>query len=83
MIQAIVPDVKLKSYLESRPELSLNSLRQVLKTHFIEKDATELYHALTCAVQEPKKKPVQFLIRTMDHRQKELSASDRAKVGLK
>ncbi|XP_030590038.1 uncharacterized protein LOC115783375 [Archocentrus centrarchus] len=83
VIQAIVPDVKLKSYLESRSELSLNSLRQVLRTHFIDKDATELYHSLTRAVQESKETPVQFLIRAMDLRQKVLTASDRAKAGLK
>lgn len=29
-------------YLESRQKLSLSSLRQVLRTHLIEKDATEL-----------------------------------------
>jgi len=83
VIQLIAPEVKLKSYLESRQELSLSSLRQVLRTHFIEKDATELYHSLTRAVQEPKETPVQFLIRTMDIRQKVLFASERAKVGLK
>lgn len=83
VIQAIAPDVKLKSYLESRTELTLHSLRQVLRTHFIEKDSTELYHALTQAVQEPKETPVQFLIRAMDLRQKVLFASERAKAGLK
>ena len=83
VIQSIAPEVKLKSYLESRQKLSLSSLRQVLRTHFIEKDATELYHSLTRAVQEPKETPVQFLIRTMDLRQKVLFASERAKVGLK
>lgn len=83
MIQAIEPDVKVNSYLESRAELTLNSLRQVLRTHFVEKDATELYHALTQAVQEPKETPVQFLICAMDLRQKVLFASERAKAGLK
>lgn len=83
VIQSIAPEVKLKSYLESRQKLSLSSLRQVLRTHFIEKDATELYHSLTRAVQEPKETPAQFLIRTMDLRQKVLFVSERAKVGLK
>lgn len=75
--------VKLKCYLESRQKLSLSSLRQVLRTHFIEKDATELYHSLTRAVQEPKETPMQFLICTMDLRQKVLFASERAKIGFK
>lgn len=48
VIQAIVPGTKLKSYLESRVDLTLQALRQILRTHYIEKDATELYHSLTC-----------------------------------
>lgn len=83
VIQAITPVVKLKSYLESRQELSLSSLKQVLRTHFIEKDARELYHTLTHAVQDIKETPLQFVIRTMDLRQKVLFASERAKVGMK
>ncbi len=82
MIQSISPEVKLKSYLESRICLLLSSLRQVPRTHFTEKDATELFHLLTHAVQEPKEMPVQFLIRTMDLRQKVMFASERAKVEL-
>lgn len=47
VIQAIAPGTKLKSYVESRVDLTLQALRQVLRTHYIEKDATELYHSLT------------------------------------
>ncbi len=56
VIQAIAPGTRLKSYLESRVDLTLPALRQILRTHYIEKDATELYHSLTCAVQEPKER---------------------------
>ncbi len=52
VIQAIAPGTKLKSYLESRIDLTLQALRQILWTHYIEKDATELYHSLTRAAQE-------------------------------
>lgn len=62
IIQAIAPGTKLKSYLESRVDLTLEALRQLLRTHYIEKDATELYHSLTRVVQEPRETPIQFLV---------------------
>lgn len=83
VIQAIVPGTKLKSYLESRVDLTLQALRQILRTHYIEKDATELYHSLTRAVQEPRETPIQFLVRAMDLRQQILFASERVESGLK
>lgn len=83
VIQAIVPGTKLKSYLESRVDLTLQALRQILRTHYIEKDATELYHSLTHAVQESRESPIQFLMRAMDLRQQIVLASERVKSGLK
>lgn len=83
VIQAIIPGVSLRSYLESRTDLTLPALKQILRAHFVEKDATELYHSLTCAVQEPKETPIQFLVRAMDLRQRILSASENVKTGLK
>ncbi|CAI5672713.1 unnamed protein product [Oreochromis niloticus] len=83
IIQAITPGTKLKSYLESRVDLTLQALRQILRTHYIEKDATELYHSLTRAVQEPKETPIQFLMRAMDLRQQLVLASERVQSGLK
>ncbi len=83
VIQAIAPGTRLKSYLESRVDLTLPALRQILRTHYIEKDATELYHSLTCAVQEPKETPIQFVVRAMDLRQQITFASERVKSGLK
>lgn len=83
VIQAIAPGTKLKSYLESRVDLSLQALRQILRTHYIEKDATDLYHSLTRAVQDSKETPIQFLVRAMDLRQQIVFASERVKSGLK
>lgn len=83
VIQAIIPGTKLRSYLESREDLSLQSLKQILRTHFVEKDATELYHSLTRAAQEPRETPVQFLVRVMDLRQQIHFASERTDSGLK
>lgn len=83
VIQVIGPGTKLKSYLESWIDLTLQALRQILQTHYIEKDATELYHSLTRAVQEPKETPIQFLMLAMDLRQQIVLASDKVKSGLK
>ncbi|KAL7842136.1 hypothetical protein SRHO_G00238250 [Serrasalmus rhombeus] len=83
VIQAIAPGTKLKSYLESRVDLTLHDLRKILRTHYIEKDATELYHSLVRAVQEPKETPIQFLVRAMDLRQQIAFASERVQSGLK
>uniref|UniRef100_A0A8C1WAH7 Gypsy retrotransposon integrase-like protein 1 n=1 Tax=Cyprinus carpio TaxID=7962 RepID=A0A8C1WAH7_CYPCA len=83
VIQAIIPGVNLRSYLESRTDLTLPVLKQILRAHFIEKDPTELYHSLTRAVQEPKETPIQFLVRAMDLRQRVLSASENVKTGLR
>ncbi len=73
----------MRSYLESRTDLTLPVFKQILRAHFIEKDATELYHSLTRAVQEPKEMAIQFLVRAMDLRQRILSASENVKTGLK
>lgn len=61
VIQAIISGVSLRSYLESRTDLTLPVLKHILRAHFIEKDATQLYHSLTHAVQDPKETPIQFL----------------------
>ncbi len=73
----------MRSYLESRTDLTLPVLKQIIRAHFIEKDATELYHSFTRAIQEPKETPIQFLFRAMDFRQRILSASENVKTGLK
>lgn len=42
VIRAISPGLKLRSYLEGKEDLTLTSLRQVLKAHYAETDATVL-----------------------------------------
>lgn len=80
VVEAVIHAIlgtKLKSYLERRVDLTLQALRQILQTQYIEKDATELYHLLTRAVQEPKETPIQFLLRAMDLRQQIFLTSER------
>ena len=74
-IKAIEPGSKLRFYLESKPDLTFPVLRKILRSHFGEPSATELYRQLNSAVQEPRETPQQFLVRVIDLRQKIIFAS--------
>lgn len=65
----------IRANLEGKSDLSLPTLRRILRSHYQEKSATELYKQLTTEVQVNKETPQNFLIRVMDLRQKILFAS--------
>ena len=75
--------MQLRSYLETISNLTLPRLRAILRSHFQEKSATELYQQLTTIVQSPEESPQSFLIRALDLRQKVLFASKEAGVMIK
>lgn len=83
VIRAITPGLQLHSYLEGKDKLTLPALRRILRCHYQERGATELYKQLTSEVQNSKETPQNFLIRTMDLRQKILFASQEADSSLK
>ena len=83
VIRSIIPGMGLRSYLEGKANLTLPTLRRILRSHYQEKSATELYKQLTSEVQGIKEMPQNFLIRTFDLRQKILFASQEAESGLK
>ena len=83
VIRAIAPGLQLRSYLEGKTNLTLPTLRRILRSHFQEKGATELYKQLTSEVQSSKETPQNFLIRALDLRQKILFASQEAESGLR
>ncbi len=83
VVRAVNPGLKLRSYLEGKRDLTLATLRQILRTHYAEKDATVLYQQLTKAVQGTGESALDFLVRVLDLRQKVLFASERAQSGLK
>ncbi len=58
-------------------------LRRILRFHYQEKTATELYKQLTTEVQHPRETPQSFLIRALDLRQKFQFASQENDSGLK
>ena len=72
---AVSPTLKLRSYLESIKQLGLGEVRQILRSHYREKSATEAYQALTNMVQEPSESPLDFLMRGLKLRQHILLAS--------
>ncbi|KAI3374141.1 hypothetical protein L3Q82_005996 [Scortum barcoo] len=83
VIRAVNPGLKLRSYLEGKTDLTLVILRQILRAHYAEQDATVLYQQLTKAVQETNETALDFLIRVLDLRQKVLFTSEHAQSGLK
>lgn len=83
VIRAITPGLQLRSYLEGKSDLTLPALRRILRSHYQERGATELYKQLTSEVQSGKETPQNFLLRAMDLRQKILFASQEDESGLK
>ena len=70
VIRAISLHSSLRSYVETRKDLSLPKLRKILRVHYREKSAPELYQNLATIFQEPKETPQQFLLRSLDLRNK-------------
>ena len=62
--------LKLRSYVETLKDLSLPKFRKILRVHYREKSASELYQTLATIFQDPKETPQQFLLRSLDLRNK-------------
>lgn len=69
VVRAINPGMQLRRYLEGLENLTLPHLRRILRSHYQEKSATELYWQLSTLVQEPQEGLQSFLIRALDTRQ--------------
>ena len=76
VINTVSPQLHLRSYLEGMKNLKLQELRQILRSHYCEKSATEAYQELTNIVQEPNETPINFLMRALRTRQQILLASE-------
>ena len=83
VVRAVQPGLQLRSYLENMTELTLPRLRKILRFHFHEKNATELYQLLTNITQQPNEDPQSFLMRVLTIRQKVISASKESGSGIK
>ena len=82
VIKAVSPGLKMRSYLEGKTDMTLYTLGHILRTHYAEKDATQMYHKLTKATQDPGESALDFLVRVFDMKQKVLLASARAQSGI-
>ena len=65
---SIAPQNFLRSYIENErlKDLTLAKLRKILRLHFREKSAPEVYKELSVICQSPKESPQKFLFRTLD-----------------
>ena len=70
VIRAISLHSSLRSYVETLSNLSLPKLRKILRVHYREKSASELYQQLATIFQHPKETAQQFLLRALDLRNK-------------
>lgn len=83
VIRSIQAGLQLRSYLEGLSGLTLPKLRKILRFHFQEKSATELYQLLANISQLPKEDPQSFLIRALTIRQKIVFASQESDSKIK
>ena len=71
VIRAISPHSSLRSYVETISDLSLAKLRRILRVHYREKTASEVYQQLATVCQQSSgESPQQFLLRALDLRNK-------------
>ena len=73
VIRAISLHSSLRSYVETLNDWSLPKLRKILRVHYREKSASELYQHLATIFQQPKETAQQFLLRALDLRNKWVS----------
>ena len=64
-------------------DLTLSRLRKILRFHFHERNASELYQLLTNIAQQRNEDPQSFLMRALTVRQKIISASKESDSGIK
>jgi hypothetical protein len=70
VIRAISLHSSLRSYVETLNDLPLPKLRKILRVHYREKSASELYQQLATNFQHPKETAQQFLLCALDLRNK-------------
>ena len=70
VIRAISPHSSVRSYVETLSDLSLAKLRRILRVHYREKDASEVYQQLATVCQQGNESLQQFLLRALDLRKK-------------
>lgn len=75
VIKALSPSLKLRSYLESQDNLTWVTVKKILRSHFREGNATDLYKELSGMSQKSGETTQSFAMRAMEARQKILLVS--------
>ncbi len=80
IIKSISPHSSLRNYILTLPDRSLSKLRPILRVFFQEKTAADLFQELVTHCQAPTETAQQFLLRTLDARNKVLFATQEENV---
>ena len=83
LIKAISPVLQLRTYLEAMREAGLETVMKIIRAHFQEKSASELFGSLASLVQLPTEDPQNFLLRALNLREKIVFASEQENIKLK
>ena len=75
LIKCIAPGLPLKDYLEAMREMGLETIMKIIRAHYQEKNASELYASLANLAQSPTEEPQNFLLRALNLREKIIFAS--------
>ena len=75
VVQAVNPLLPLRSFLDSKIDMSLLTLMSVLKSHYRESDSTVLFNKLANASQASDEDSISFLLRAMELKAKVLFGS--------
>ena len=70
VILAISPHSSLRSYVETLSDLSLSNLWRILRVHYREKAASDVYQQLATVCQQSNEPPQRFLPGALDLRNK-------------
>ena len=74
--KAIVPSSTLRSYIDSKPDLQLKDILAFLRDFYAEKTAAEWYTELTNCAQKIDEKPLEYILRALETRQRVIAASN-------
>ena len=82
-IKAISPGLQLGTYLEAMHEAGLETVMKIIRAHFQEKSASELFGSLANLVQLPTEDPQNFLLRALNLHEKIVFALEQENTKLK
>jgi hypothetical protein len=74
--RAIAPSSTLRSYIDSKPTLQLKDILAFLRDFYAEKSAAEWYTELTNCAQKIDEKPLEYILRALETRQRVIAASN-------